>query len=1051
MRLILSSLLMHKIKLLSVMIFFITARVASTFSNETDRLALLAFKDLVTGDPLGSLSSWNNSLSLCEWHGITCSRKHQRVVALDMRSKGLSGSVSPSIGNLSFLEFIFLQDNHFQGNIPPELSRLFRLRHLNLSENFLQGEIPANLSHCPDLNVMELIFNNLVGKIPASLGSLSKLTSLALFSNRLTREIPSSLGNLTLLKRLSLGANNLTGTIPNSIGHLSNLKYFGVGLNKLSGTVPPSLYNISTLTDLVIPENNFTGSLPPDIGLTLPNLEIISVGGQENQFWGPFPVSFSNASQMKILDLNGLNLSGPVPSNLGRKMKDLRWLNLGGNIHLGSGGSSDLRFIDSLINCSKLRILAFDKCGFGGSLPTSIVNLSSQLNILAADDNQLVGTIPAGISNFVNLFELDLQNNFFSGAMPFGIGKLRNLQQLDFSGNKLSGPIPLSIGNLTKMFHLNLAENYFNGSIPSSIDNLLGLQILNLSYNILVSMIPETLGLFSTLTSLNLAHNSFIGPLPLEIGALKHVQELDISDNKLSGDIPSTLGNCLTLERLVLGGNTFWGTIPPSFSSLKGIEILDLSRNNLSGQIPRDLATLGFLKNLNLSFNNLSGEVPSNGVFRNMSRDSLVGNTDLCGGIAELQLPTCPRLHSKKKGLRIGFKIIVLIACVVVFLTLIPLLVVFLGKRKQEKTSPIKPSSGDDFLRVSYDQLIKATNGFSSSNLIGAGSFGSVYKGILAECEKPIAVKVFNLEQRGASKSFMAECEALRNTRHRNLLKIVTACSSVNHEGDDFKALVYEYMPNGSLENWLHPGENVPSQARNLDLSQRLNIAIDVVGALDYLHHRCEAPIVHCDLKPSNILIDEDMTALVGDFGLARFLIINSSNSGGGQTNSQAIKGSIGYVAPEYGICGKLSTKGDVYSYGILLLEMLTRKRPTDEMFTDGRNLHKFCKLALPDQVMEIVDSGILLEEPNEVENDSQSDGVRQAKIRECLISLMAIGVACSVESPEERMDIKDVIVGLTTIKEVFLGVGIHGRKQLQMQLAGEGTSTAGYRTTAQN
>ncbi|XP_058185896.1 probable LRR receptor-like serine/threonine-protein kinase At3g47570 [Rhododendron vialii] len=184
---------------------------------------------------------------------------------------------------------------------------------------------------------------------------------------------------------------------------------------------------------------------------------------------------------------------------------------------------------------------------------------------------------------------------------------------------------------------------------------------------------------------------------------------------------------------------------------------------------------------------------------------------------------------------------------------------------------------------------MKATDGFTSSNLIGVGSFGTLYKGILSDGEKPISIKVLNLEQIGSSKSFVTECEALRKTRHGNVLKIITACSSVNHAGDDFKALVFEYMANGSLEDWLHSREDTSHQERNLSLSQWLNIAINVACALEYLHQHCETPIVHCDLKPANVLINEDMTAHVGDFGLAKFLTVNSSNSDGGQTNSLSI------------------------------------------------------------------------------------------------------------------------------------------------------------------
>ena len=161
-------------------------------------------------------------------------------------------------------------------------------------------------------------------------------------------------------------------------------------------------------------------------------------------------------------------------------------------------------------------------------------------------------------------------------------------------------------------------------------------------------------------------------------------------------------------------------------------------------------------------------------------------------------------------------------------------------KRKPRKAPSETPLGeeflrvGEEFLRVSYDELFRATDGFSSNNLLGVGGFSSVYKGILQQNENPIAVKVFNLEQMGASESFLTECEALRKIRHRNLLKIITACSSINFEGSDFKALVFEFMQNGSLESWLHPSENT---TRKLNLTQRLNIAIDVISGLEYLHH----------------------------------------------------------------------------------------------------------------------------------------------------------------------------------------------------------------------
>ncbi|KAF7132136.1 hypothetical protein RHSIM_Rhsim09G0173700 [Rhododendron simsii] len=371
--------------------------------------------------------------------------------------------MSPFLGNLSFLRSLYLQENRFQGKIPLEIGCLFRLQHLNISTNsLLEGEIPANLPN--SLSVIDLSDNDLVGKIPASFGSLSKLTYLDLFANKLNGGIPPSVGNLSLLQRSDLGRNSLTGSIPHSIGRIPNLQQFGVGDNKLSGIVPASLYNISTLTELIIGYNQLTGNLPQDIGLTLHNLQFINVG--ENQLWGPIPASFSNASRMEYLDLSGNNLSGGVPFDLGRKMKNLYFLNLGEN-NLGSGDASDLRFINSLTNCSKLKSLALYGNGFGGILPTTIANPSSFLNELAAGRNQLVGSIPAGIFNFINLEVIGLEDNLFSGVIPFEIGKLRNLQILTFHTNKLSGPIPESIGNLTQIFELDLDDNNLNGTIPS--------------------------------------------------------------------------------------------------------------------------------------------------------------------------------------------------------------------------------------------------------------------------------------------------------------------------------------------------------------------------------------------------------------------------------------------------------------------------------------------------------------------------------------------------------------------------------------------------------
>ncbi|XP_058198861.1 probable LRR receptor-like serine/threonine-protein kinase At3g47570 [Rhododendron vialii] len=194
--------------------------------------------------------------------------------------------------------------------------------------------------------------------------------------------------------------------------------------------------------------------------------------------------------------------------------------------------------------------------------------------------------------------------------------------------------------------------------------------------------------------------------------------------------------------------------------------------------------------------------------------------------------------------------------------------------------------------------------------MIGSGSFGIVYKGFLGPDEPSVAIKVLNLQQRGSSESFMAECEALRNIRHRNLVKVLTACSSIDFEGNDFKALVYQFMPNGSLEKWLHP-EGVMTQNRSLNFLQRINISIDVASALHYVHHQCQTPVVHCDLKPNNVLLDDDLTADLSDFGLARLFTKFNNDANFNQFSSLGMKGTIGYAAPEYGMGSMVSPVGD--------------------------------------------------------------------------------------------------------------------------------------------
>ncbi|CAJ1974463.1 unnamed protein product [Sphenostylis stenocarpa] len=969
---------------LILLLCFLLPRFHEILCNiDTDTDALLSFKSQVS-DPTNALSSWSLHSNHCTWKGVTCSKLGNKVQSLTLPGLSLSGK------------------------LPPHLSNLTYLHSLDLSNNNFHGQIPKDLAHLSLLNVIQLSSNNLSGTLPPQLGHLHRLQVLDFSVNNLTGPIPPSFANLSSLENLSLATNGLEGEIPSELGNLRNLSFLQISANNFSGQFPTSIFNISSLVFLSVTENNLEGELPQNFGHVLPNLKNLHLAS--NMFEGIIPNSISNASHLQYIDLAHNKFHGSIPpfSNL----KNLTHLILGNNF-LSSTTLLNFQFFDSLRNSTQLQDLRIYENHLAGELPSSFANLSANLQHFCVSYNSLTGNIPQGMKKFENIISLSFENNFFTGELPSEIGALHNLQQLQVQNNRLSGEIPKMFGNFTNLYLLAIGNNQFSGIIHQSIGQCKRLTFLDLAMNRLGGTIPREIFQISGLRILNLEGNSLHGSLPPEVGTLKQLETMNISGNQLSGNIPKEMEACSMLKSLVMARNKFNGSIPTNFGKLASLETLDLSSNDLTGRIPESLEKLQYIHTLNLSFNHLEGEVPMKGLFMSLTKFDLRGNNNLCSPNKETaqKLGVLLCVGKKKR------KILLPIVLAVVGATALSISTLFVfwtmmsreKKRKEGEISVLSTPLQGLPQNISYGDIRIATNNFAAENLLGKGGFGSVYMGVFSFSTgetATLAVKVLDLQQSKASKSFNAECEVLKNVRHRNLVKVITSCSSLDYNGEEFKALVMQFLPNGNLDENIHREDE--KSGSFLTLMQRLNIAIDVASAVDYLHHDCDPPIVHCDLKPSNVLLDENMVARVTDFGLARFLSQNTSEK---QSSTLGLKGSIGYIAPEYGQGGKTSTEGDVYSFGTLLLEMFTAKKPSDEMFKEGLSLNKFVSAMDENEVLKVADGRLI----NDFESWKQSS--------KCIVDVIKVGLCCTTDQPKKRWSMREASSKLQAIKHSMLAL----------------------------
>ncbi|GAA0166698.1 transmembrane signal receptor [Lithospermum erythrorhizon] len=796
------------------------------------------------------------------------------------------------------------------------------------------------------------------------------VTSIYLQSFNLSGEISPLICKLSNLAHLDLANNIFNQPIPLHLSQCASLETLNLSNNLIWGTIPEQISQFSSLKVLDLSRNHIEGKIPESIGL-LKNLEVLNFAS--NLLSGNVPTVVGNFTELKALDLSQNSfLVSEIPAGLSKLVK-LEQLLL-----QGSGFYGEIP--DIFEGLVKLSILDFSQNNLTGRLPIISQSLPKLLSF-DVSQNKLSGSFPIGICGNKIMVSLSLHTNFLNGTIPNeSINECINLEKFQVQNNMFSGNFPSWFWTLPKLKLIRAENNRLSGEIPDSISKAIELEQVQIDNNSFSSRLPNGLGQLRNLYRFSASQNGLYGELPQSICDSPVMSIINLSHNFLSGEIPA-FKNCRKLVSLSLADNSLVGKIPESLSELPVLTYIDLSHNNLTGLIPPQLQNLK-LALFNVSFNDLSGRVPLP-LVSGLPASYLEGNPNLCGpGLPHACLDDTSLGH-KKAGLS-------KFTAVVITLTLAVTLMMILAAVYMKRCSSKEGRIGEGIwrsvffypLRITECDLIMSMN--EKSALGNQATFGRVYRVRLPSGEL-VAVKRIENFTTQSPKIIKSELKTLAKIRHKNIIKILGFCHS-----DESIFLIYEYIVKGSL------GDVINQSDSQLPWNVRLNIAIGIAQGLAYLHKDYVPHLLHRNLKSTNILLDADFVPKITDFALDRVVGEGSFES----TMATDNPSSSCYIAPEHSYSKKPTEEMDTYSFGVILLELVTGRKAESNETEGSLDVVKWVrrKVNISNGVLRVIDPNI----PNNCHQE--------------MLGALEIALHCTSVVPEKRPSMSDVVRGLQSL-----------------------------------